>query len=81
MFAYADNQIPHIRALEEKRMIKYIGKYDEWNEKQLKRELDFWITHFEERIELIEKLQTLIDGNGCKRVVLGIEQWIKSNVS
>ena len=80
VFAYADNQIPHISALEGKRMIKYIGKYDEWNEKQLKRELDFWITHFEERIELIEKLQTLIDGNGCKRVVLGIEQWIKSNV-
>lgn len=80
VFAYADNQIPHIKALAEKGMVRYIGKYDNWDEKLLKREINYWITHVEERSKLVVELQAMIDGKGYERIVQEIEQWLNNKM-
>lgn len=75
-FAYADNQLPHIRALEDMRIIKYIGYYNQLNEKQLNEYIKYLMRQFSVREELIGRLQALVDGKGCERAVAEIEQYL-----
>ena len=74
VFAYADNQLLHIKALERCGILKYVGYYRELNQQQLIDEIKYLMTHVDIRDEIAERAKSLVDGNGCRRIVEKIEQ-------
>lgn len=74
VFAYADNQIPQILAMDKKGLLQYIGKAKNVNrEKMIKSILEFQ-TNTDRREKLIKQLQSLIDAKGGLRIVEGVEK-------
>ena len=76
-FAYADNQIPHIKALERKGLLKYVGCYNHLDEAQLIRYIKYLMGNLNVRENLVKRLQLMADGNGCTRIVEEINNYIK----
>lgn len=77
VFAYADNQLLHIKALERDGAIKYIGYYDDLNAQQLIEHIIYLKKNWNIRKRLSVKLQSLVDGKGCSRIVEVIENYKK----
>lgn len=73
VFAYAENQMPQITAMEQGKLIRYIGGYTYVKKENLINEIQYFQEHFEIRRELVKKLQELVDAQGAFRVVKEIE--------
>lgn len=77
VFAYADNQLLHIKALEREGLLKYIGYYDKLDSNQLVGYIDYLTNNLNVWKKLVLKQQTLIDGNGCNRIENKIEHFTR----
>lgn len=71
-FAYADNQLLHIKALERQGALKYIGYYNELEGQNLAGCIN-QLMRAEIRQEMSIRQQALVDGKGCRRIVEKIE--------
>lgn len=76
VFAYADNQLAQIKALEKKGLLRYIGRYNEVDDRCLVENSIYLKDHFEYRKSMVRQLQMLVDGNGTHRIVKKVEEWI-----
>lgn len=79
VFAYADNQLLHIKALERYGIVKYVGYYQELDRRKLIEEFKYLMAHMNVTNEIAERAQSLVDGNGCGRIVEEIEQRVLQN--
>lgn len=76
VFAYADNQLVQIKALEKKGLLRYLGKYSEVDGHSLLENAVYLKEHLEYRKGMIKQLQVLVDGNGAYRIVKEVEGWM-----
>ncbi len=81
VFAYADNQLLHIKALEREGMLKYLGYYNDLQEERLVKYIYYLMENPDARKKMITKQQALVDGNGCSRIVKKIESFIGENLA
>ena len=51
-----------------------MGYYRELNQQQLIDEIKYLMTHVDIRDEIAERAKSLVDGNGCRRIVEKVEQ-------
>lgn len=77
VFAYAENQIPQITAMEQENLIRYLGTYTSVKKERLIKEIQYFQENIEMREELVKKLQKLVDAQGSLRVVKEIEAVIE----
>lgn len=73
VFAYAENQMPQIKALEKESLLTYIGNYQDLNNKMLKESIRYMQLHYEERKKLVMLIQNMVDAKGALRVVEEVE--------
>ena len=78
-FAYADNQLLHIKALEKEGVLKYIGYYNKLDENQLVEYISWLKENSDTRRKMATKQQALVDGNGCNRIVKEIEGFLEKS--
>ena len=74
-FAYAENQIPQILALEKMELLYYIGIYQNIDKMKTLQYLKIMKENYDFRKVLTKKLQTLVDANGSIRIVKKLEQY------
>ncbi len=74
-FAYAENQIPQILALEKRELLYYIGIYQNIDKMKTLQYLKIMKENYDFRKVLTKKLQTLVDANGSIRIVKKLEQY------
>ncbi len=74
-FAYADNQLLHIRALERQRLLRYIGYHDRLDGQKLIDHILYLMGHPDIRKKIAAEQRALVDGKGCDRIVEKIEQY------
>lgn len=74
VFAYADNQIPQIMALEKEGLLQYIGTYQNLDQCKMIQCIQSFYKNYNKRKELAEKLQLLVDAKGTLRIVKEIEK-------
>ncbi len=74
VFAYAENQIPQIKAMEEEKLLKYVGFYQTIDKINLLESISAMQEQYVFRKRLVEKLQLLVDAKGALRVVKEIEE-------
>lgn len=79
VFAYADNQLLHIKALERYGIVYYVGYYCELGQQQLIDGIKYLMAHMNITNEIAEKARLLVDGNGCRRIVEKVEQRVLQN--
>jgi pseudaminic acid biosynthesis-associated protein PseG len=76
-FAYANNQLLHIKALEREGTLKYIGYYNKLDENRLVEYIWCLMRNLDMRRRMVVKQQALVDGNGCSRIVAAIEGFLE----
>lgn len=74
-FAYADNQLLHIRALERQGLLRYIGYHDRLDGQKLIGHILYLMGHPDIRKKISAEQRALVDGKGCDRIVEKIEQY------
>lgn len=73
-FAYAENQIPQILAMEKERLLYCIGSYQRIDNKKIIKHIENLQMNIEKREKLVKRLQSLVDAKGALRVVIEIEK-------
>lgn len=73
VFAYAENQMPQIKALEKESLLTYIGNYQDLDRRMLKESIRYMQLHYEERKKLVMRIQNTVDAKGALRVVEELE--------
>ncbi len=74
-FAYADNQLLHIRALERQGLLRYIGYHDRLDGQKLISHILYLMGHPDIRKKISAEQRALVDGKGCDRIVEMIERF------
>lgn len=68
-FSMADNQRDIVEAMDREGYIVSLGRYDEVTGERLINEFKKLYNDFEKRLKLRKKSQSMVDGNGARRVV------------
>lgn len=80
VFAYAENQMPQINALEKEGLLMYVGVFSDLKREKLIEHIRYMQSHYEERKELVSHIQNKVDAKGALRVVEGMENILPSIV-
>lgn len=72
-FAYAENQLPQVIAMEREGLLQYIGMFDSLKKEALIDYIQYMRENYEVRRELTRKLQSLVDAKGALRIVEVVE--------
>lgn len=79
-FAYAENQMPQILAMEKKGLLHYIGTYQNISKEKLVKSMSYMKENPAAHSNVSQKIQTLIDAKGVLRLVNKIEKYTYSTV-
>lgn len=72
-FAYAENQIPQVMAMEREGLLQYIGMFNSIKWETLIEHIKYLNENYEVRRKLTWKLQSLVDAKGTLRIVKVVE--------